>query len=114
MKKCITEVQDRQNFDMVHAICNLHSCNNFAFLLMKNVLFFRQSEVCNVFMHITMITTRYCQASQDISFTIYHGLYNKLKYLINNEILIGSYLSSTEDGYINCITINKNLLFLIR
>ena len=41
----------------LQAICNLHSCYNFALVLHENVLIFNQSNTCNFFMYIITIVT---------------------------------------------------------
>ena len=51
-RKIITKGQDRQNFENVHAICNLHLCYNFAFVLYENAQAFSQSDASTFFMYI--------------------------------------------------------------
>ena len=48
----ITKSQDRQNFENVHAICNLHLCYNFALVLYENAQAFSRSDASNFFMYI--------------------------------------------------------------
>ena len=48
-EKNIAESQDRRNFESVRAICNLHSCYNFALVLHENAPVFSQSEASNFF-----------------------------------------------------------------
>ena len=50
--KIIPKGQDRQNFENVHAICNLHLCYNFAFVLYENAQAFSQSDASNIFFHV--------------------------------------------------------------
>ena len=54
MKKNITVSQNKQNFESVGAICNLHLFYNFAFMLHDNRLVFSQSKVHNFFMYIIL------------------------------------------------------------
>ena len=51
-KNSTTESQDRRSFNSARAICNFHSCLNFALVLNENALVFSLSDPRNCFMNI--------------------------------------------------------------